>query len=236
MTNSGVPTSAMIVVAHPDDAEFGVAGTVAVWAKAGCCVTYVLCTDGNAGSHEPGMTPERLAEIRRAEQRAACTALGVGEVVFLGHDDAQLESTLQLRRELVQLIRKYQPEVVFTTDPTRLYRSDSYINHPDHRAAGQATLDAVAPASGMPLLWPELGPPHQVEQVYVIGNDEPNRWIDISKTIDQKIAALRLHVSQLGDWDPTNRIKRRGSEAGQEQGYSYAESFRVFTLRRPPRD
>ena len=236
MTPNDVPASAMIIVAHPDDAEFGVAGTAASWARAGCHITYVLCTDGNAGSHEPGMTPERLAEIRRAEQRAACTLLGVKEVVFLGYNDGQLEPTLQLRQDLVQVIRKYRPEVVFTTDPTRLYRSDSYINHPDHRAAGQATLDAVAPGSSMPLLWPELGPPHQVEKVFVIGNDEPNRWIDISKTIDLKIAALRLHVSQLGSWDPTDRIKRRGSDSGQEHGYEYAESFRVFTLRRAAED
>ncbi|MFC2023843.1 PIG-L deacetylase family protein, partial [Chloroflexota bacterium] len=135
MDEHPVPESAMVIVAHPDDAEFTVAGTVAAWVEAGCQVTYVVCTDGNAGSHEPGMTREKLAEIRRAEQRAACGALGVGEVVFLGYDDGQLVPSLELRRDLVRVIRKYKPEVVITGDPTRLFSGNGYINHPDHRAA-----------------------------------------------------------------------------------------------------
>ena len=220
----------MVIVAHPDDAEFTVAGTVAAWAKDGCRVTYVVCTDGNAGSNEPGMTREKLAEIRRAEQRAACATLGVSEVVFLGYDDGQLQPTLDLRRDLVRAIRQHKPQAVITWDPTRLLIGDQYINHPDHRAAGQAALDAVAPASAMPLLWPEVGAPHQVRQVYVHGHDKPNVWVDVTETIELKIVALRQHASQMGDWDPTEMIKEWSAETGQEKGLAYAESYLVITL------
>ncbi len=233
MDRNGVPSSAMVIVAHPDDAEFTMAGTVALWTRAGCRLTYVVCTDGNAGSHEPGMTREKLADIRRREQRAACAMLGVDDVVFLGYDDGQLLPSLQLRRDLVKVIRHYRPEVVLTSDPTRLFGGDTYINHPDHRAAGQAAVDAVAPASGMPLLWPELGEPHRVQQVYIYGNDQANLWVDISNTIGHKIDALKQHASQLGDWDPTERIQNWSAEVGKDKGLAHAESFRVITLVRP---
>jgi LmbE family N-acetylglucosaminyl deacetylase len=233
MSRNGVPKSAMVIIAHPDDAEFTMAGTLAGWTRAGCRVTYVLCTDGNAGSQEPGMTRERLAEIRRAEQRAACAILGVADVEFLGKDDGQLQPTLELRRELVGLIRKYKPEVVLTSDPTRLFSDRGYINHPDHRAAGLAALDAVAPAAEMPLLWPEVGAPHKVHQVYIYGNDQSDTWVDVTETIEVKIKALKKHASQMGDWDPTERIKGWAAQVGQEKGLAYAEKFRVITLVQP---
>jgi LmbE family N-acetylglucosaminyl deacetylase len=185
MTENGIPKSAMVIVAHPDDAEFTMAGTLAVWTRAGCRITYVLCTDGNAGSHDPGMTREKLAEIRRTEQRAACVTLGVNDVVFLGYDDGQLQPTLELRRDLVRVIRQYKPEVVLTADPTRFFSGDRYINHPDHRAAGQAALDAVAPAAQMPLLWPETGDAHKVHRVYIYGNGEPDEWVDVTGSKDR---------------------------------------------------
>ena len=230
MTENGVPRSAMVIVAHPDDAEFTVAGTVAAWTRAGCRVTYVLCTDGNAGCHEPDMTRERLAEIRRAEQRAACETLGVTDVVFLGYNDAELEPTLALRRDLVRVVRRYRPEVVIAMDPTRVFSGDRYINHPDHRAAAQAALDAVAPACDLPLLWPEVGEPHKVRRVYVHGNGEANTWIDITDTLDTKIAALKMHVSQLGDRDPSEMIKEWSAEVGAAKGLAHAESYRVIKL------
>jgi LmbE family N-acetylglucosaminyl deacetylase len=235
MDEHPVPQSAMVIVAHPDDAEFTVAGTVAAWVEAGSRVTYVVCTDGNAGSHEPGMTREKLADIRRAEQRAACETLGVSEVVFLGYDDGQLVPSLQLRRDLVRVIREHKPEVVITGDPTHLFSGNGYVNHPDHRAAGQAALDAVAPACAMPLLWPEVGAPHQVREVYVRSHGEANLWVDISRTVDRKIEALRMHTSQLGDWDPTKRIKEWSAEVGKERGLAHAESYRVITLVRAER-
>jgi len=234
MERNGIPESAMVIVAHPDDAEFTIAGTVALWTKAGCPVSYVLCTDGNAGSHEPGMTREKLAEIRQNEQRAACEALGVSKVIFLGYEDGQLQPTLELRRDLVRVIRQEKPAVIITGDPTSLFSGDWYINHPDHRAAALAAIDAVAPASAMPLLWPEAGPPHRVRQVYVHGNDQPNTWVDISETIENKITALRRHASQMGDWDPTDMIKRWNAEVGTKKGMQYAESYRVVALERPP--
>jgi LmbE family N-acetylglucosaminyl deacetylase len=233
MEQDGIPSSAMVIVAHPDDAEFTMAGTLALWMRAGCRLTYVVCTDGNAGSHEPDMTRERLAEIRRQEQRAACAVLGVADVVFLGYDDGQLQPSLELRRDLVRVIRQYKPEVVLTSDPTRLFGSDTYINHPDHRAAGQAAVDAVAPASAMPLLWPEVGIPHRVQQVYIYGNDQANLWVDISDTLQSKIEALKKHASQLGDWDPTERIRTWSAETGKEKGIPHAERFRVITLVHP---
>jgi LmbE family N-acetylglucosaminyl deacetylase len=236
MEQNRLPESAMVIVAHPDDAEFTMAGTVAAWTQAGCRVSYVVCTDGNAGSHEPGMTRERLAEIRRAEQRAACAVLGVSDVEFLGYDDGELQPTLELRRDLVRMIRQYKPEVVLTGDPTALFSGDYYINHPDHRAAAQAAIDAVAPASEMPLLWPEIGAPHRVRRVYVSGNDESNVWIDLAGTIEQKIAALKEHASQMGDWDPTEMVKNWNAETGKEKGLAYAEKYRVIVLQRPQAD
>lgn len=230
MEGQGLPASAMVIVAHPDDAEFTMAGTVAAWTRAGCRVTYVVCTDGNIGSHEPGMTRERLGEIRRAEQRAACNTLGVADVLFLGHNDGELQPNLDLRRELVQAIRRFKPDVVLTGDPTRLFEGGWYINHPDHRAAAQAALDASAPASEMPLLWPELGAPHRVRRVYVQGNEQPNEWVDVTETIDLKIAALKRHTSQLADWDPTDMVKEWAAEAGKPHGLAFAEAFRVIRL------
>jgi len=134
---------------------------------------------------------------------------------------------------LVRVIRQYKPEVVIAWDPTVMFLGDDYINHPDHRAAGQAALDAAAPASAMPLLWPEAGAPHSVRQVYIYGNDEPNVWVDVTETIEQKIAALKQHASQMGDWDPTEMIKEWSAETGKEKGLAYAESYRAITLERP---
>jgi LmbE family N-acetylglucosaminyl deacetylase len=231
---NGIPKSAMVIMAHPDDAEFTVAGTVAKWAQAGCEIVYVLCTSGNAGTHEPGMTPEKIAAIREEEQRAACRVLGAKEVVFLLHDDGTLQPTLELRREIVRQIRRWKPEAVITGDPTALFEGDEYINHPDHRAAAQAAIDAVAPAAAMPLLWSEDGEPHRVRYVYVSNAHKPNVWVDISSTLDKKIEALRQHKSQMGDWDPADMIRQWAAETGKEKGLAYAESFRRMTLEPPP--
>ena len=230
MTDNYVPSSAMVIVAHPDDAEFTVAGTVAAWARAGCRMTYVLCTDGNVGTHEPDMTRERLAEIRRAEQRAACAILGVQEVVFLGHDDGTLQPTLELRKELVQAVRQRRPEAVITMDPTELFIGDGYINHPDHRAAAQAAIDAIAPGAGVPLLWPEAGPAHQVQRVLIHGNRHPNLWVDIADTLEIKIAALRQHASQMSHGDPADMIRAWAAEEAGEHHLAHCESYRMITL------
>jgi LmbE family N-acetylglucosaminyl deacetylase len=154
--NFYVPTSALVIVAHPDDIEFSCAGTVARWTRLGAQVTYVLCTSGDAGIDEPGMTRAKATEIREAEQRRAAEIAGVHEVVFLRQPDGLLQPTLELRKMLVREIRRYRPEVVVTGDPTVLWAGDDYINHPDHRAAATAALDAAFPAAGQPHVFEEL--------------------------------------------------------------------------------
>jgi LmbE family N-acetylglucosaminyl deacetylase len=234
MKPNGVPETAMGIFAHPDDAEFTVAGTVAKWAQEGCRIVYVLCTDGDVGTHDPDLSREKLAVIRRQEQRDACKVLGVQDVVFLGYGDGMLQPTLELRRDLVRAIRKYKPEVVLCGDPTAYFYGDEYINHPDHRAAAQAALEATFPAASMPLVFPELAQegltPHQVKEVYIWGTSDLNVWVDIAPTLELKIEALRQHRSQMGDWDPSEMITRWAQERAEEHGIELAESFRRMFL------
>ncbi|NCF64632.1 MAG: PIG-L family deacetylase [Chloroflexi bacterium] len=224
----------MFIFAHPDDIEFGVAGTAATWAKQGCEVIYVVITDGNVGSHEAGMTSAELATIRRSEQTAAADVVGA-TCVFLGYDDGFLQPTLELRKDLVRLIRRHKPTAVVCGDPTLFFPSDTYINHPDHRAAAQAALDAVFPASEMALLYPDLAAEglegHKVNFVYVHWGQEPNIYVDIGDVVDLKIEALQQHKSQLGDWDPEEMIKTWSAEAGKKVGFDHAEAFRRITLK-----
>lgn len=229
------PRKLLVIVAHPDDIEFVVAGTVAKWVGAGARVRYVLATSGDAGSHQPGITREEVARIRETEQRAAAQVVGVDDVVFLGYHDGEVESTLDLRRDLVREIRRFEPDTVICYDPTRLLVGDRYINHPDHRAVGQAALDAIAPAAAMPLVFAELREeglePHRVKEVLVASTLEPDTWIDISDTIDLKAQALRQHASQFPDgWDPEEMIRGWASETGEKAGVPYAEAFRRIML------
>jgi len=242
-----VPRSAMTIFAHPDDAEFIVAGTIAKWASAGCEVTLVVVTSGNAGTHEEKYTRETLSHTREKEQKEAARVLGVKNVVFLGYDDCELVPTLALRRRLVREIRKYRPEVVICGDPQAWFFEDYYINHPDHRAAAAAALEAVFPCAEMELLWPEEGAAHKVHAVYVCATHSPNTWIDITGTIGRKIESLRVYGSQVGGWDPSERIRERAAReaerANREQPESesgipdphapqvYLEAFRVMKLK-----
>jgi len=225
----------MVIAAHPDDAEFTVAGTVARWAREGQEVTYVICTDGSRGSNDPTIEPEALAANRKAEQDAAAQVLGVREVVYLDYEDGTLEPTLALRRDLTRAIRRYRPDVVICSDPTMRFYGDGYLNHPDHRAAGDAALDAVFPSAGTRHIFPELLAeglePHDVKEVYVHGHPTPNCWIDISDTIDIKVAALQQHKSQVGGWEGlAEGIRAWAQEAGAGQGIACAESFRRIVL------
>ena len=187
-----IPERALFIAAHPDDLEFGVAGTAAKWANYGCEVTFCLITDGNAGTHEAGITAEQLADIRRQEQREAAGILGVKTVEFLGYDDCKLENSLELREKLVRLIRKYRPNVLGCQDPTNVFPRADYINHPDHRAAGNAVIDAAFPSSEMPLLYPNIDaegfPPHKANYVYIFftTDDKVNQYVDITETLDKK--------------------------------------------------
>lgn len=234
MSGAYIPKTAMFIFAHPDDIEFGVAGTAAKWARAGSRVIYVVITDGNVGSHEEGMTPERLAEMRRAEQTAAGQIAGA-ECIFLGYHDGFLQPTLELRKALVRLIRQYKPDAVVCTDPTNFFPTENYINHPDHRAAGQAALDAVFPAAEMTLLYPDLAAEglvgHKVDNVFITFGERANHYVDITDTIDLKIEALKQHASQLGEWDPAPMLREWAAETGKKVGFAYAEGFYRITLR-----
>lgn len=230
------PKRIAVVMAHPDDAEFVCAGAVARWASEGHQVTYVLLTSGDKGSDDPAVTPEQLVATREAEQREACHRLGVEEVVFLRHPDAMLVPDLVLRRELVAVIRRLRPDVIVCQDPTVRWVEQSYLNHPDHRAAGEATLDAVYPAARDRMTFPELLAeglePHKVREVYLAGAKDPDVWIDITACMDVKLSALRAHASQLGDWDPDEMVRTWAREDGvrNPDGGEYAESFKYFKL------
>lgn len=229
------PQSALVIVAHPDDIEFSCAGTIARWAAEGTQVCYVLCTSGEVGIAQAGMTKEEAARIREAEQRQAARLAGVNEVVFLREPDGMLQPTLELRKKLVREIRRFRPEVVFTGDPTVVWTSDTYINHPDHRAAAAAALDATFPAAGQPNLFEELAQEglqaHKPRKVFVTSwSENANHYVNISDTIDTKIAALKAHASQMGDWDPTEMVREWAAAAGKGKEMAFAEGFRVITL------
>ena len=216
----------MIITAHPDDAEFGIAGTVAKWTREGKEVVYAVCTNGNKGTDDPGISPERLAGIREQEQRAAAKVLGVTDVVFLHHDDQTLEDTSEFRKEIVRLIRTYRPELVATCDPYR-----RYIWHRDHRITGQVVLDAVFPYARDRLAYPDLTKqglePHKVREVLTWGAEQPDYFIDITDTYEIKMAALRCHHSQVGNMPPEweQRLKTRYQTAPRELGYLWSEAF-----------
>lgn len=229
-----VPESAMAIVAHPDDIEFSCVGTLARWAVAGARISFVLCTSGDVGIATPGMTREKAAMIREEEARNAADIAGATEIIFLREPDGLLQATLDLRKKLVREIRRFKPEVVLTGDPTVVFASEYYINHPDHRAAATAALDAVFPAAGQPNLFQELEEEglkaHKVRKVFVYGQQQTGLFLSIDETIDIKLAALRAHKSQFPNWDPGDRVKQWAAERAKDKGMQYAEAFRVITL------
>jgi len=229
-----VPESAMAIVAHPDDIEFGCAGTLARWARAGARTSYVVITSGDVGIAQDGLTRQQAMEIREAEQRAAAEIAGAAEVIFLREPDGMLQATIELRKKLVREIRRFRPEVVIAGDPTVVWAGDRYINHPDHRAAATAALDAIFPAAGQPHLFEELAAEgltaHKVRKVYVdVWDNSATTFVSIDETIDVKIAALRAHKSQINS-DPEPRLKEWSAEAAKGKEMQYAEAFRVVTL------
>jgi LmbE family N-acetylglucosaminyl deacetylase len=234
MGNFYAPESAMAIVAHPDDIEFSCAGTLARWAKAGSKICYVICTSGEVGISERGMTKESAAKIRESEQRKAAEIAGAQEVVFLREPDGLLQPTLELRKKLVREIRRFRPEVVITGDPTIVWTGNEYINHPDHRAAAAAALDATFPAAGQPNLFEEIEDEgytaYKPRKVFVTTWTDGDIIVSIDESIDTKIEALRAHVSQMKDWDPEPRIKEWAASRAKCIEATYAETFRVITL------
>ena len=217
----------MVVTPHPDDAEFGVAGTVARWTAEGKNVIYVVCTNGDKGTSDTNMKPDELARIREREQLAAAKLLGVSEVIFLRYADQTLEDTPEFRKKLVRLIRMYKPETVVTAAPYR-----GYLWHRDHRITSRVTLDAIFPYARDFLAYPDLleqgFQPHKVKEVLLWGAEESNYRSDITDTFDIKIAALLCHKSQISDNPSTGlkeRMRERHQMLAQEEDYELAEAF-----------
>jgi len=221
------PVQVMVVTPHPDDAEFGVAGTVARWVREGKSVIYVVCTSGEKGTNDPNMKPAELAKIREQEQLAVAKLLGVREVIFLRHPDQSLEDTPEFRKEIVRLIRMYRPETVVTADPYR-----RYMWHRDHRIAGQVVLDAIFPYARDRLAYPDLLEeglqPHKVGEVLLWAVEEPNYRSDITDTFDIKVAALRCHKSQVGGHpfsDMGKWLREWAKTMAEGEDFELAEAF-----------
>ena len=219
------PVDIMVVAPHPDDPEFGVGGAVARWIREGKCVVYVICTNGDKGSSDTSMKPEKLAKIREKEQLAAAKVLGVREVVFLRFPDQGLEDTTDFRKEIVRQIRIFRPNTVMTADPYR-----RYLWHRDHRITGQVTLDAVYPYArdfmAYPDLWRQGYEPHKVSEIMVWGSEAPNFRVDITETFDLKLEALRCHKSQIGGGrDVEQWIRQRAEEMAWGEKFKLAEAF-----------
>jgi LmbE family N-acetylglucosaminyl deacetylase len=243
MSDEYIPKRAMSIHAHPDDQEFTIAGTLARWAKAGCEIISVIITSGDSGSNDPlkdGSYKKELAKLREKEQLAANAVLGIKETVFLRYADGELEPTIPLRKELTRLIRKFKPDTVSTGNPEGWFYGDEYLNHPDHRAAAQATCEAVFPSAGSRLIFADLLPagyePHDVSRLYVHGTDKSNTWVDITETLDLKIEALQQHVSQV----PVDKVGKWMTEWAEEEAkdkdMKYAESYKVMILKREAKD
>ena len=224
----------MVVTAHPDDSEFGAAGTVAKMVKDGREVTYVVVTNGNKGSRDRSMTPERLAETREREQRAAASALGVERVEFLGYPDCEVEDTRDLRRDVTREIRRWRPHLIITMNPFRT--TNLYASHRDHRIVAGVVLDCVYPLARDYMSFPELMPefePHKVREVYVMQWEQPQLVVDITDTMDLKLKAVACHQSQVGDFAAVERrVRERSAEIGKPKGYAYAEAFDHVVLPR----
>ncbi|MDD4876024.1 MAG: PIG-L family deacetylase [Dehalococcoidales bacterium] len=224
----------MVIAPHPDDAEFGVAGTVVQWVREGKDVIYVICTNGDKGTSDINMKPDVLVKIREQEQLAAAKLLGVREVIFLRYPDQSLEDTPEFRKELVRLIRMYKPDTVVSADPYR-----RYLWHRDHRITGRVVLDAIFPYARDYLSYPDLYEkgiyPHKVKEVLLWGSEEPNYYCNITDTFDIKIAALLAHKSQISS-DPSSGFRERLWERykifAKDEDYELAEAFyRIEILR-----
>lgn len=221
------PAQVMVITPHPDDAEYGAAGTVARWINDGKEVVYVVCTNGDKGITDANMDPEEVARIREEEQMAAANGLGVREVIFLRHPDQGLEDTPEFRKELVRLIRMYRPETLITADPYR-----RYVWHRDHRITGQVALDAVFPYARDVLSYPDLIEeglyPHKVREILFWASEDVNYRSDITKTFPMKLAALRCHKSQVGHIPPQElkkRLRQRHKKMAEGEDSQLAEAF-----------
>ncbi|MGQ0617410.1 MAG: PIG-L deacetylase family protein [Acidimicrobiia bacterium] len=229
-----VPAVVLAVYAHPDDPEVSCGGALARWVKAGTACHLVIANAGEKGSFDAGTDPAELATVRAGEARAAAAVVGLRSIELLGIPDGEVENTDELRRTLVAAVRRLRPDVVVAPDPTAVF-FEGYVNHHDHRALGWAVLDAVAAMAASPLYFPDAGLAHQVPTTLLSGTLAPDTWVDIGRSLDTKVAALRCHVSQLGEGVELvgDVVAARALEAGQASGVAgirYAEGFRAVRL------
>jgi LmbE family N-acetylglucosaminyl deacetylase len=227
-----VPARALAIYAHPDDPDVSCGGTLAVWSKAGCEVTVLLCTDGGKGSSDPTLDPRELIDRRVAEAADAAAVIGLTGQEHLNYPDGELVDDPEFRGALVEAVRRLRPEIVLCPDPTAIFFGQEYFNHRDHRVVGLAALDAVAPAAALPHYFPEAGPAHQVSTVLLSGTLEPDVWVDISSTVELKGEAVGCHRSQFPDgveWSST-AVRLGAEDAGRQAGVRYAEGFRRLRL------
>ncbi|PVV83294.1 PIG-L deacetylase family protein [Dehalogenimonas alkenigignens] len=220
----------LVIFAHPDDAEFTSGGTIGKWALEGRKVSYVVCTDGSKGAETDRIDTADLIATRQTEQRRAAVILGVTDITFLKCPDGELVDNRGISAELTRMIRVLRPQTLLTWDPWRPYQL-----HADHRVTGYAALDAVM-AAGNPRYFPEQLvdglEPHQVEEVYLFGTDQPDIWVDISASFDLKVEAIRQHSSQIGDWgEVIQHVTEWNSRVGRDKGFAYAESFKLLQPR-----
>lgn len=224
------PRRALVVAAHPDDADFGAAGTAYLWSKQGWEFYYLVCTNGSKGSDDPTLTPADLVRLRREEQREAARHLGVKDVFFLDYEDGELTYTRQLLGDIVSHVRRLRPDAVFTHNPEDVIIRDSFVNHSDHRATGLAAIDAVYPAARDRLNFPEQIAAgletHKVREIYIWGTERANFEVDITDAIEVKAQALLLHKTQFsGEGFIRMALDRWKTPEGR-----YLESFRRVTL------
>lgn len=233
------PERALVVVAHPDDVDFGAGGTVAAWTDSGTTVTYCICTDGDAGGFDPAVPRDQIGGIRQGEQRAAAKEVGVEDVVFLGYPDGRLAATFDLRRDISRVIRQVRPQRLVMQSPEINWERVG-ASHPDHRAAGEAALAAVYPDARNPFTHLELAAEGlqawSVPEVWVMAAGAgADRWVDVTDTFDRKVEALRRHVSQTGHMDDLEGMLRgwlgRNASLGGLADGRLAESFRVVDTR-----
>jgi LmbE family N-acetylglucosaminyl deacetylase len=225
----------LVILAHPDDPEFFCGATLARWARAGHEIHYSLLTNGNKGG-SPDLTPAELSAIRHVEQQKAAAIIGAKSIGFLDLEDGYLVPSLELRKEIVRIIRREKPDILVTCDPTMLFNWMGRVNHPDHRAAGQVVLDAVFPAAGNNHFFPELLKeeglqPHTPREVWVSLPSNPTVSLDVTDTWEQKMDALKEHASQIGD--PMvfeQRMRSRHTEDSTDEAPRFEEKFRVLKL------
>lgn len=230
------PKDILVILAHPDDPEFFLGATIARWIKAGHTVRYVLLTQGDKGAEDGKLTLEEICRIRREEQVNAAGLLGVMSVDFMDYQDGYLVPDLEMRKKVVRCIRQYQPQILVTCDPSNLFPNEHYVNHPDHRYAGQVVIDAVFPAAGNRFFFPELldegYEPHEVEEVWMSLTNTPNVRMDVTDFWDIKLKSLKHHVSQIGDPEAFEKHMLERAEKDDNGNLVFFEHFRTIKFRR----